>query len=110
MEPAKSLYRRLPLLALLLALALLRAERGVLELQGQEGAPSRLFRLAPDPGGEGWTYALAGADGWVSTRLVLYQGEGPLVSGQSVAAWRSAVAAWGSSLAEQAEEMRKALP
>lgn len=110
MEPAKSLFRRLPLLALLLALALLRAERGVLELQGQEGAPSRLFRLAPDAGGEGWTYALAGAEGWVPTRVVLYAGEGPLVSGDSLATWRATVAAWGTSLIELAEDGKKALP
>lgn len=47
------------LIALLMLLALLRAESGVLEIQGRAGEPSRLFRLMPGEEGA-WDLSLLG--------------------------------------------------
>jgi hypothetical protein len=87
MQPARALYRRLPLLALLLALAFLRAEQGVAELQGREGEPSRILRLVPDETGEGWRFALAGLEGWIPTKYVLLRSDGPLLAREALVNW-----------------------
>jgi hypothetical protein len=59
-DPANLLRKRLPLIFLLTALAMLRAERGTAEVQGRTGAPSRLFHVAPAAGG--WRLSLLGYD------------------------------------------------
>lgn len=98
------------MVALLFALALLRAERGTAELQGRAGEPSRVLRLVPDVAGQGWTYALAGMEGWIPTRTVLYDSEGPLLSAATLTGWQEAVLTLGSRLLQQAEQTKEALP
>jgi len=80
MDLARKLYRRLPLLLLLVLAALLRAEQGVEEVQGRSGQPSRLFRLVQGRDGDYWTYSVLGHEGRVSTRAVLVDTDGPLLA------------------------------
>lgn len=78
--PARTwVARRLAVLLLLVFAALLRAERGVAELQGRTGEPTRILRLAPASTGE-WRYAFLGREGQVAARVILLRGDGPLVS------------------------------
>lgn len=59
-NPARTLARKLPWLALLFALALLRAERGVAEVQGRTGGPSRILHLEPGREPGEWTLSVMG--------------------------------------------------
>ena len=102
---AKVLARRLGLLAILFVLALLRAEQGVAELKGTTGEPSRLLHLAPAPGGEGWDLSLLGHEVTVASRLVLIDGDGPLVPSEAVAALATTAEAWRQRALEAWQEM-----
>ncbi|HYF92313.1 MAG TPA: hypothetical protein VD969_08690 [Symbiobacteriaceae bacterium] len=102
---AKALARRLGLIAILFALALLRAERGVAELKGTAGEPSRILRLAPEPRGDGWDLAFLGREARVSSRLVLIDGDGPLIPAEAIAAAASAAEAWGRRAIRAVEEL-----
>lgn len=93
-DPAKLLRKRLPVILLLAAVALLRAERGTAELQGRAGAPSRLFHLAPEAGG--WKISLLGYDSRVPEHFT--------------ARPRAVVAAWRERARDTFEQMEKALP
>gem|GEM_PF-6404526 len=83
----KTLLRRLPWLMLLVVLALLRAERGVAEVQGATAQPGRLLHLAPEPDGEGWALSLLGHQSSLQSRLVLLDSGGPLLSRETISAW-----------------------
>lgn len=68
----QDLGRRLAVLGILVLLALVRAERGLAELQGAAAAPSRMFRIAPL--GEGrWSLSLLGFEGSLDARLLLME-------------------------------------
>lgn|GEM_PF-4800019 len=64
--------RRLAVLGLLVLLALVRAERGLAELQGAAPAPSRMFRVAPLGDGR-WFLSLMGLEAWLDARLFLME-------------------------------------
>lgn len=71
-------FRRLVLIILIFLVALLRAERGVAELQGRAGEPSRLFRLVPEGDGR-WVVSLLGLQRSLQTRVVLISTGRPLL-------------------------------
>lgn len=89
---ARTLRRRLALILLLGAAGLLRAERGTAEIQGQGPAPSRMFHLAPGPGGDAWTLSFLGHQTQVPAHLT------------------AAVSSIRSRAADQLDEIKKALP
>jgi hypothetical protein len=57
----RALGRRLVPIFLLMVLALIRADRGMAELQGHAAEPSRLFHVAPAPDGS-WDLTVMGFD------------------------------------------------
>lgn len=60
--------RRLVVLGLLVLLALMRAEHGLAELQGQTSVPSRMFRLVPAGDGR-WFISFLGLQTWLDARI-----------------------------------------
>jgi hypothetical protein len=68
---AKSFARWFLVLTLLLSIALLRAERGVAEMQGRQGEPSRMFRLVPQPNGD-WTVTVIGLDRRIPAQRLMF--------------------------------------
>jgi len=60
--------------ALLVLLALLRAEQGVSEVRGRSDAPSRILRLLPTGDGR-WFISFLGWEGWLDARVVLVPGD-----------------------------------
>lgn len=66
-----SFGRRMAVLGILVLLALVRAERGLAELQGAP-APSRMFRIAPLGDGR-WSLSLLGFEGRLDARLLLME-------------------------------------
>lgn len=77
-------FRLLVLWMLLVALAMLRAERGTLELQGRQNEPSHLFRLAPPQDGtDGWDLTLLGARMKIPSQVPLFDRGRPLWNGRS---------------------------
>ncbi|HEY3363676.1 MAG TPA: hypothetical protein VGK74_01315 [Symbiobacteriaceae bacterium] len=65
--------RLLALWILLVIFAMLRAERGTLELEGRENDPSHLFRLAPlQAGTGGWDLTVLGFQMRVPSLILLF--------------------------------------
>lgn len=80
MELVRPIGRRIWLVVLLTALGLLRAERGVAELQDRAVEPSRMFRLVLDADSDTWSMALLGWQGSASASQPLYHRVGPLLT------------------------------
>lgn len=95
-HPAKALVRKFPLLILLFALALWRAERGVAEIQGRTRAPSELLHLSRDSAGDGWALTFLGREA--------------LISAEAVQAWTDTAEIWRLRALEQVEQIKEALP
>lgn len=66
------------LICLVMVLGLLRAERGVSELQGRVGEPSRLLHIANDRQGV-WHFSVLGFQYTVSTAIVVVKRDQPLL-------------------------------
>jgi hypothetical protein len=75
----QSFGRRLLIIGLLAVLGLMRAERGVAELEGRTDQPSQLFRLEPNHDSDTWTIVLFGRETQVASRIPLYDRGGPLL-------------------------------
>jgi hypothetical protein len=102
---AKALSRWLAILSVLVLVALLRAERGVAELQGRNEAPGRILWLSPEQGGT-WAFSLLGLEGRVPARVVLLDSGRPLLDGAAV--WRPGPL--GQRAFTWVERIQKALP
>lgn len=70
--------RRLLFLCILMLLGLLRAERGVAELQGRAGEPSRILYIRSDRNGT-WDISLLGIRRSFRADVVIWQQERPLL-------------------------------
>ena len=70
--------RRVALCMLLFALAFLRAEQGVAEIQGRGGEPSRILRLWTNGDGV-WEVAFLGFAYRLDARILVYSSDRPLL-------------------------------
>lgn len=66
------------IICLVMVLGLLRAERGVSELRGRAGEPSRLLHITNDRNGV-WQFSILGFQHTLNTAIVVVQTEEPLL-------------------------------
>lgn len=104
-----AMSKGLGLLLILVVLGFLRAEQGVAELQGRQGEPSRVFRLAPEEDGR-WGFALLGWEGRVPGEVRIYDRGRPLLASSDLSLLADFVGQVQAGLAEQLEQIKMALP